>query len=95
MTTVTMFWHGGSSYATFDTHNPDDAEQFDSLAKAKRAFAARLSNSHYPCVEDSAPDEGGPEAWVFKGPKKDCIGADYPDFLMSFGPRGGVVVVPA
>ena len=89
---VTMFWTGGSSYAPFSTHEPRDAEQFDSLADARRAFAARLSDSFYPCVSDDAPEDGGPEAWIFYGRKRDCIGAEYPDRIMRFGPRGGVVV---
>jgi hypothetical protein len=92
---VTMFWHGGSNYACFDTHNEADAEEFDSIESAKRAFAARSNDSYYPCVDECSPDDGGPEAWIFKGAAKDNIGAEYPDFTMSFGPRGGVRVARA
>lgn len=89
---VTMFWHGGSSYAQPDTHSARDAEEFDSLRAAKRAFESRTSDSHYPCVDDIPEDDGGPSAWLFKGAAADCLGADYPDFTMCFGPRGGVQV---
>jgi hypothetical protein len=92
---VTMFWFGGSSYAMFDTHNPRDAEEFDSMRAARNAFAARTNDSYYPCVDEESPDDGGPEAWIFKGPAKQNIGAEYPDFTMSFGPRGGVRVTRA
>ena len=89
MAKVTMFWHGGSSYACFDTNSKRDAEQFDSLAAAKRAFASRPNDSYYPCVDEVSPDEGGPEAWIFIG--ANVLGQDYPDFILSFGKRGGVV----
>lgn len=88
---VTMFWNGGSSYACFDTHSADDAEVFESLERAKRAFQNRLNDSYYPCVEDCAPDEGGPEAWVFFGESHPVIGQECPDRVLRFGPRGGVI----
>ncbi len=88
----TMFWTGGSSYAVFDTHNPEDAEEFDSLERAKRAFANRAHDRYYPCVDETPPEDGGPEAWVFIGPKESAIGQEYPDLILSFGPRGGVRV---
>jgi len=55
---VTMFWHGGSSYAVFDVHNRAHAEVFNSLAEAKRAFMGRANgrDSYYPCVDDCAPE---------------------------------------
>jgi hypothetical protein len=89
---VTMFWHGGPGYAVFDVHNPRDAEVFDSLDDAKRAFASRTHESYYPCVEDSPPDEGGPEAWLFLGKDHPIVGHEYPDRIMRFGKRGGVVI---
>ena len=91
----TMFWHGGSSYAVFDTHNPRDAEEFRSIKDAKDAFWRRLGDRYYPCVSDAIPDDGGPEAWLFLCPKRDAIGQDYPDRIIKFGPRGGVIVEPA
>ena len=91
MANVVMFWHGGLSYAAPDTSDKRDAEQFDSLASAKRAFAARTNDSYYPCVDGDTPDDGGPTAWVFIGRVKDVLGADYPDYVLSFGPRGGVI----
>ena len=81
---VTMFWHGGPSYAVFDTHNPEDAEEFASLRDARNAFWRRADfDRYYPCVDS-------PEAWILKGPAGSNIGAEYPDFLLTLGPRGGV-----
>lgn len=88
----TMFWNGGSSYACFDTSDPKDAEVFDSLEQAKQAFAARTDDSYYPCVDECEPEDGGPEAWIFFGDSHPVLGGDYPDRVMRFGPRGGVVV---
>ena len=87
---VTMFWSGGSNYAGFDTSSERDAENFDSLAAAKRAFSARTNDSYYPCVEDDVPEDGGPEAWIFIG--ENVLGQDCPDRVLRFGPRGGVIV---
>ena len=88
---VTMFWSGGSSYACFDVHSSDDAEVFDSLDGAKRAFRNRTQDAFYPCVDDSSPEDGGPEAWIFFGESHPVIGQEYPDRVLRFGPRGGVV----
>jgi hypothetical protein len=81
---VTMFWHGGSNYACFDTHNPKDAEEFNSIGEARRVFESRADfDPYYPCVES-------PEAWLCKGSAKSNLGAEYPDYVLSIGPRGGV-----
>ena len=86
---MTMYWYGGSSYAAFDLNSKRDAENFDTLRSAIRAFANRAdADPYYPCVDNVAPDDGGPTAWLFKG--ENIIGGDYPDFTLSFGPRGGV-----
>lgn len=80
---VTMFFHGGSSYAVFDVHNPRDAETFSSMRAAKRAFESRADfDPKYPCVEN-------PEAWIFKG--ADVVGQEYPDYLLKLGKRGAVI----
>ncbi len=81
---VTMFWHGGSNYACFDTSNPKDAEEFGSLSAAKRSFESRADfDPYYPCVES-------PEAWLCKGSAESNLGAEYPDYVLTLGPRGGV-----
>lgn len=82
---VTMFFHGGSSYAPFDTLDPRDAEEFATLAAAKSAFESRADRSdpYYPCVES-------PAAWICKGPAARNIGAEYPDLILTLGPRGAV-----
>lgn len=80
---VTMFWHGGSSYAMFDTHSAQDAEQFDSLRDAINEFQHRYSghDRYYPCVEN-------PTAWIFFG--ENIIGQDYPDRVLTINKRGSV-----
>jgi len=87
---VTMFWHGGSSYACFSVHEPKDADVFDSLANAKRDFANRVHDPYTPCVSEDLPENGGPEAWLFFGKAHPVIGQEYPDAILSFGPRRGV-----
>jgi hypothetical protein len=83
---VTWLWHGGSSYAVFDVNNPDDVERFPSISAAMNEFSSRLSDPYFPCVYADTPEMGGPSAWCFYG---DDVG-DYPDFIISCGPRGGV-----
>jgi hypothetical protein len=81
---VTMMWHGGSGYSA---PTMEDAEQFPSLKAAKDEFASRVYDPYYPCVTQDTQDNGGPSAWVFFGTEA----GDYPDRLLSFGPRGAVV----
>ena len=79
---VTCFWYGGPSYAH---PYPEDAERFPSLRAARRSFRRRLHDPYYPCVSDNP--ENGASMWVFAG---DEVG-EYPDWVIRFGPRGGVV----
>jgi hypothetical protein len=88
----TMFWHGGSSYACFDTNDPRHAEVFDTITDAKYDFESRVGDSYYPCVSKSTPDEGGPEAWLFLGNEHPVLGGDYPDLIMRFD-RFGIVQI--
>lgn len=81
---ITMFWHGGSGYAPADVHDPKDAEPFRSLAAAMREFSWRRHDRRYPCVDIATC-----EAWLFRG---DVVGEEYPDYILRFGPRGGVVI---
>jgi hypothetical protein len=89
---VTMFWHGGSSYAVFDPHSADDAEVFNSINAAKRAFSAHTNDRYYPCVDTCDQEHGGASAWLFFGDSHPVTGQEYPDRVMSFGPRGGIKV---
>jgi len=85
-----MLWHGGSSYGVGTI--PEDVESFDSLQDALHEFQAREEgwNTYYPCVSDETPENGGASAWLwFAFPE----GSDpYPDRVVEFGPRGGLVV---
>lgn len=78
---------GGSSYAapSFDD-KPDFT--FASLAEARRAMDRVPHDPCFPCVSDIPPDDGGPEMYLFR------VGndSDMPDFMLTFGPRGGVKV---
>ena len=89
---VTMFWHGGSSYAAFDVHERRDAEVFESIQDAARSFASRPGQRYYPCVSDASLDDDGPSAWLYFGSTHPVLGQDYHDRIVSFGPRGGVRV---
>ena len=95
----TMYWHGGSSYRPSDPHNPADGEIFASIKEAKASFASRPGDSYYPCVSDENEENGGPSAWLFLSDNPEEIAAQrpdpYPDYVMSFGPRGGVRLTPA
>ena len=80
---VTWLWQGDSSYAP---PLPEDAETFPSVSAAMNEFSSRLSDPYFPCVYADTPEMGGPSAWCFYG---DDVG-EYPDFIISCGPRGGV-----
>lgn len=92
---VTMFWHGGSSYACFDVHNEDEAVVCSSIKAAIDKFAGYVGDPHTPCVSESSPEDGGPEAWLFFGKTHPVVGQEYPDRILKFGPRGGVVMETA
>jgi len=100
-------WNGGCGYAPSDRER--DLEQFESVTAARHVLRERRDNGygwkqhfefvnreaeayHCPCVEDDssihlflAADEVDGAVYV----------GDYPDLIIEFGPRGGVVVTPA
>lgn len=82
---VTMYWNGGSGYAPADVHDSSQGEVFRSLAGAVREFSYRRHDRRYPCVDIATC-----EAWIFKG--ADVVGEEYPDIVLRFGPRGGVII---
>ena len=88
---VYALWYGGSSYAAPDQFVRRDVERFGSLREARKTFAARADRDpHYPCVNTCTPTDGGPEMWIyFSDPFE--IGDAYPDRVLAFGPRGGIV----
>jgi len=97
--TVYAMWWGGSGYAQSDDQ---DIETFPSLFQAQRALEDRKRfgysyRQHFefinrepedtlcPCVEDDS------EIWIFyQNPTG--WGDKYPDRIIKFGARGGVVV---
>jgi hypothetical protein len=86
-----MLWHGGASYAC--GYIPEDLEHFDSLRAAKDSFDRRADSwaTYYPCVEREPSEEGGQSAWIFfYEPTENCDA--YPDRILEYGPRGGLLV---
>jgi hypothetical protein len=85
--TYRAYFFGRSSYAA-----PDYSERPDytpaSIAEARRIMESIPSDPYYPCCDEDTPEDGGPELILF-APGND---SDYPDLILSFGPRGGVVV---
>lgn len=101
---IYALWFGGSGYSAGDM--VEDLESFPSLAAAKAAlserrdrgytfrqdfeFVNREAESVYcPCVEDDS------RMWCWRA--ADIIDGvtyvpDYPDYVIEFGPRGGVNV---
>lgn len=88
MAKCVMFFHGGSSYAPFDTSDPRDAESFDTIGEAVAEFRYRADgrDSRFPCVEN-------PKAWLLLNvTAKEALGVDYPDRVLRVGARGGIVM---
>jgi hypothetical protein len=79
-----MLFHGGHSYSASSVHD-DTPEFFDTLEAAKWAFESRTVgfDRRYPCTDETA------EAWLFAAdPRK--TGCEYPDRIITLGPRNGV-----
>lgn len=94
-------WHGGASYA--EPMIPDHVETFSSLQAARDEFESRCdrwATFHYadgrtdetetPCVSRDIPEQGGPEmtVWLYDPRESDD---PYPDRLIHFGPKGGIL----
>lgn len=81
-------WYGGPSYAP-SYH--DEAEAFPSLRAAADEHWRREcgSDPYYPTVTDS-------ETWLYgpfpAGTPRESVSFDYPDRIITIGPRGGVRV---
>ena len=80
-------WYGGSSYVVPSIYNEDDIEEFDSLEDAKGTLYSRHNGcgGYTPCVTD----ESEIHLWR-ENPYE--TGQEYPDKIISFGPRGGIRV---
>ena len=79
-----MLFHGGHSYNAPSVHD-DTPDFFDTLADAKCAFESRTVgfDRRYPCTDETAT------AWLFASdPRK--TGCEYPDRIITLGPRNGV-----
>ena len=88
-------WYGGNGYAPPDLAL--DLEYFPSLAAAVAVFNRRTDNTarpYTPGVKRAAPEDGGPEMHLFHA---DPSNADdpYPDRVLCYNPRGGLVNAPA
>jgi len=87
-----MLWHGGLDYAA---PMPDECETFDSIRDAIDDFEWRASTlaTYYPMVKRTPSDNGGPRATLFMGDHSDEVpDPGAPDYVIEFGPRGGVHV---
>lgn len=63
---------------------PGDYEVFRTLKDAKTALWRRFDGERaFPCVGDDA-------CFTVYTTKPDGDGQDYPDFLLTIGPRGGI-----
>lgn len=79
-----FLWHGGGSYSTPDVEK--HTEEAASLAQVRRIVESRCNRDpYYPCV-----DRETTEAQVFfvdpRGTRD-----PYPDRIVRFGRRGGIV----
>jgi hypothetical protein len=79
-------WCGGSSYSAPEVER--DTEEFDSIQEAKGTFQRRYDNDDYPatpCVSDESEMH-----LFFSDPRE--MDDPYPDRVLRFGPRGGVIM---
>lgn len=98
-------WHGGSSYAHGGS---DDVEMFTSMSDAMNEFRNRAEHGRgtfayvnrpecitgTPAVDRTTAEHGGPTLWLyFRNPtgERDA----YPDRVVEYGTRGGIVVTEA
>lgn len=78
-------WYGGTSYAAPSIYNRGDIEEFDSIQDAKDTLQERYENwnGYTPTVTHES------EIHLFYvGPYET---QEYPDRIISFGPKGGIV----
>lgn len=97
-----LWFGGGGSWAHPEL--PRDLEMFDSIAEAREQFLARKEiGAHFPMpfkfvtrppADGCTPTVGDDSQMqlFFRDPTDERD--PYPDRLMTFGPRGGVVVEP-
>ena len=90
--TVWGLWDGGAGYEPGGT---ESVERFDSLAEAREVFEGRYRDGHWrdygtgltPCV-----DQESTHLLLFKDNPDFADSWDLiPDWILKFGPRGGVV----
>jgi len=88
-------YYGGSSYSAGPYTN-SDVREYDSMAMAKGIFEVLEHDPYYPCVDQTAEMQV-----FFEDPRteddeldgdKVLIDPGYPDRIIRFGPRNGVVV---
>jgi hypothetical protein len=81
------YLNGGSSYSCADWFGTPDALPA-SLAAAREVLGDVLHDPYYPCISPVPAELGGPELVLFHAENT----SDYPDYIVSFGPRGGIRV---
>lgn len=86
---VTLMWDGGANYGP--SMPGQDEEHFDTLRDALDAVAARAHDSYYPCAYEERHEGERGGGWIYVG-HLDDTGDQYPDYVVSIGPRGGVQV---
>jgi hypothetical protein len=89
-------FYGGSSYSYTHITNKS-VEEFASLQEAQKTFWSRTNfDPHYPCTDETAEIQ-----ITFEDPRvygkhsmldDTLIEFGYPDRIIRFGPRGGIIV---
>jgi len=85
-------FHGGANYSAGSVHNPSDVRRFDSITAAVDTVWVRFTgrDHSFPNVDESATMH----LWLSdpRADANDGQAAEYPDRVISIGPRGGVRV---
>lgn len=84
---VYAVFSGGVNYSTGSVYNAEDVEVFASLKSAGDTLWSRRAgrDSYYPNVDDTAQ-----MSVYFADPRP--TGQEYPDRVITVGPRGGIRV---
>ena len=83
-------WYGGNSYVspTFE-----DMEEFNSIQHAKNVVEGRYEGDDGSGMRTPAVDDSSEMHLYLTAPDK--LNDTYPDKIIKFGPRGGIIVIEA